>query len=106
MKLLITGGAGFVGSHLCDTYTKRGDTVLCLDNFLNGNLTNIRHLLKYRNFKLINGDIKNFDLLEKLMRDVDAVIHLAAQIHVDRSIIEPKLTYETNVLGTDRKSVV
>ena len=43
MKLLITGGAGFVGSHL--RYTKRGDTVLCLDNFLNGNLTNIRHLL-------------------------------------------------------------
>jgi len=100
MKLLITGGAGFVGSHLCDRYAKRGDTVLCLDNFLNGNLTNIRHLLKYRNFKLINGDVKNFDLLEKLMRDVDAVIHLAAQIHVDRSIIEPKLTYETNVLGT------
>ena len=100
MKILITGGAGFIGSHLCDKYTKEGDTVLCLDNFMNGNLINIRHLLNYRNFKLINGDIRDFDLLEKIMRDVDAVFHLAAQIHVDRSIIEPKLTYEINVLGT------
>jgi len=100
MKILITGGAGFIGSHLCDRYVKNGDTVLCLDNFMNGNLMNIRHLLNYRNFKLINGDVRNFDLLEKMMRDVDAVFHLAAQIHVDRSIIEPKLTYEINVLGT------
>ena len=100
MKILITGGAGFIGSHLCDKYIKNGDTVLCLDNFMNGNLMNIRHLLNYRNFKLINGDIRDFDLLEKMMRDVDAVFHLAAQIHVDRSIIEPKLTYEINVLGT------
>ena len=98
--MLITGGAGFVGSHICEKYTKKGDTVLCLDNFMNGDLTNIRHLLKYRNFKLIQGDIQNYDLLEKIMRDVDAVFHLAAQIHVDRSIIEPRLTYDTNVLGT------
>ena len=100
MKILITGGAGFIGSHLCEKYTKEGHTVLCLDNFMNGNLINIRHLLNYRNFKLINGDIRDFDLLEKIMRDVDVVFHLAAQIHVDRSIIEPKLTYEINVLGT------
>ncbi len=100
MKILVTGGAGFIGSHLCDKYTKNGDTILCLDNFMNGNLMNIRHLLNYRNFKLINGDIRDFDLLEKIMRDVDAVFHLAAQIHVDRSIIEPKPTYEINVLGT------
>lgn len=100
MKILITGGAGFVGSHLCDKYVKNGDTVLCLDNFMNGNLMNIRHLLNHRNFKLIQGDICNYDLLEKIMRDVDAVFHLAAQIHVDRSIVEPKLTYDINVLGT------
>jgi UDP-glucose 4-epimerase len=100
MRMMITGGAGFIGSHLCDKYVKDGHTVLCLDNFINGNLMNIRHLLSYRNFKLINGDIRDFDLLEKITRDVDAIIHLAAQIHVDRSIIEPRLTYETNVLGT------
>lgn len=100
MKMLITGGAGFIGSHLCDKYTKEGHTVLCLDNFMSGNLTNIRHLLSHRNFKLIKGDILDFDLLEKVMHDVDVVFHLAAQIHVDRSIVEPKLTYEVNVLGT------
>jgi UDP-glucose 4-epimerase len=100
MKLMITGGAGFIGSHLCDKYVREGHTVLCLDNFINGNLMNIRHLLSSRNFKLINGDIRDFDLLEKITRDVEAVFHLAAQIHVDRSIIEPRMTYETNVLGT------
>jgi UDP-glucose 4-epimerase len=100
MKLMITGGAGFIGSHLCDKYVHEGHTVLCLDNFINGNLMNIRHLLSSRNFKLINGDIRDFDLIEKITRDVDAIFHLAAQIHVDRSIIEPGLTYGINVLGT------
>jgi UDP-glucose 4-epimerase len=100
MKILITGGAGFVGSHLCEKYIKEENTVLCLDNFMSGNLINIRHLLDFRNFKLIKGDIRDFNLLEKLMPDVDVVFHLAAQIHVDRSYIEPKLTYEVNVMGT------
>lgn len=100
MKILITGGAGFIGSHLCDKYAKEGHNVVCLDNFLNGNLTNIRHLLDYRNFKLIKGDIRDFDLLEKIMRDVEVIFHLAAQIHVDRSYIEPRLTYDINVIGT------
>jgi len=54
----------------------------------------------YRNFKLIKGDIRDFNSLEKIMRDVDVVFHLAAQIHVDRSYIEPQLTYEVNVIGT------
>ena len=100
MKLLITGGAGFIGSHLCDKYTKEGHNVLCLDNFMSGNLMNIKHLLDCRNFKLIKGDIRDFNSLEKIMRDVDVVFHLAAQIHVDRSYIEPQLTYEVNVIGT------
>jgi len=100
MKILITGGAGFVGSHLCDKYTREGNVVLCLDNFMNGCLTNIRHLIGQKNFKLINGDIRNYDLLEKIASDVDVIFHLAAQIHVDRSVIEPKLTYDINVLGT------
>ena len=100
MRILITGGAGFIGSHLCEKYTKEGHTVICLDNFMSGNLTNVRHLLDYRSFKLVKGDIRDFELLEKVMRDVDVVFHLAAQIHVDRSYIEPKLTYEVNVMGT------
>jgi UDP-glucose 4-epimerase len=100
MKILITGGAGFIGSHLCDKYTQEGHTVLCLDNFMSGNLMNIRHLLGYRNFKLIKGDVRDFDLLERIARDVDIIFHLAAQIHVDRSYVEPKLTYDVNVMGT------
>jgi len=100
MRILITGGAGFIGSHLCEKYTIEGHIVLCLDNFMNGSLSNIRDLLGYRNFKLINGDVRNFDLLEKVARDVDIIIHLAAQIHVDRSILEPRLTCDINVFGT------
>lgn len=100
MKVLVTGGAGFIGSHLCDKLIGEGHTVICLDNFLNGNLSNIRHLLNYKTFKLINGDIRDFDTVEKVMPGIGAICHLAAQIHVDRSIIEPKLTYDVNVLGT------
>jgi len=100
MRILITGGAGFIGSHLSEKYTLEGHTVLCLDNFMNGDLGNIRGLLNYKNFKLINGDVRDFDLLEKIVGDVDVVIHLAAQIHVDRSILEPKLTYDVNIFGT------
>lgn len=100
MRMLITGGAGFIGSHLCDEYVSKGHTVVCLDNFSSGNLLNIRHLLDYRNFKLVKGDIRDAELLDKVMREVEAVFHLAAQIHVDRSYVEPRLTYEVNVMGT------
>jgi UDP-glucose 4-epimerase len=100
MRILITGGAGFIGSHLCDKYVKEGHTVVCLDNFMSGDLMNVRHLLDYRTFKLIKGDIRDFELLEKIMRDVDVVFHLAAQVHVDRSYVEPRLTYDVNVIGT------
>jgi len=100
LKILITGGAGFIGSHLCEKYTKEGHNVFCLDNFLSGNLINVRHLLDYRNFKLIKGDIRDRNLLEKIFVNVDVVFHLAAQIHVDRSYVEPQLTYDINVMGT------
>ena len=100
MKLLITGGAGFIGSHLCEKYTKEGHKVYCLDNFMNGNLRNVRGLLDYKNFKLIKGDIRDKELIDKLVSGVDVVCNLAAQIHVDRSYIDPVLTYDINVNGT------
>jgi len=62
MKILITGGAGFVGSHLCDKYTQDGHTVFCLDNFSSGSLTNVRHLLDHRNFKLIKSDVRDYEM--------------------------------------------
>ena len=100
MRLLITGGAGFIGSHLCDFFVARGERVVCLDNFFTGSITNIRHLLDKRNFKIIKGDVRDRELLDKQTRDVDAILHLAAQIHVDRSYIEPELTWDVNVRGT------
>jgi UDP-glucose 4-epimerase len=99
-KILITGGTGFIGSHLCEKFVADGITVICLDNFMNGNLSNVRPLLNSRKFKLVKGDVRDFNLLEKIVQDTDVIIHLAAQIHVDRSIVEPKLTYDINVLGT------
>lgn len=100
MEILITGGAGFVGSHLCEKYVSDGETVYCLDSFENGDLRNVYGLITRKNFKLVRGSIQDSDLLEKIMPHADIIIHLAAQIHVERSIIEPRLTYEVNVLGT------
>ena len=100
MRMLITGGAGFIGSHLCEKYVNEGHSVLCLDNFMSGNLTNIKHLLDYRNFKLVRGDIRDYELLEKIMRDVEVIFHLAAQSYVDFSFIAPVDTVESNVVGT------
>jgi UDP-glucose 4-epimerase len=100
MKILITGAAGFVGSHLCELYVRRGNTVVGLDNFSNGDLSNIRDLVGDPRFKLVKGDIRDKALLNSLMSGVDVVIHLAAQIHVDRSLVEPDETWTTNVLGT------
>ena len=100
MKFLVTGGAGFVGSHICEKYVSEGHKVICLDNFSNADLFNIRGWFNHRNFKLVNGDVRDFDLLNKIMPGVEVVIHLAAQIHVDRSYVNPRETYETNVMGT------
>ena len=60
MKLLITGGAGFIGSSLCEKYVKEGHTVICMDNFLSGSLTNIKHLLDFQNFKQFHQKYLNY----------------------------------------------
>jgi UDP-glucose 4-epimerase len=100
MKIMITGGAGFIGSHLCEKYVNEGHIVYVLDNLINGNINNIRTLLHRKNFKLIIGDICQDEIYYKLPSDLDAIIHLAAQIHVDRSIVNPKETFKINVDGT------
>lgn len=98
--MLVTGGAGFVGSNICAKYVEEGDTVVCLDSFVNSTPQNIKPMLKYRNFRVVQGDIRDAELMEKMMAGVDVVIHLAALIHVDKSVLEPRLTFETNVIGT------
>lgn len=98
--ILITGGGGFVGSHLAENYVKQGYLVKVLDDFSTGNVNNIRELFNYKNFKLIRGDVRNKELIQRTLAGVDVIFHLAAQIHVDRSIIDPRSTFEVNTLGT------
>ncbi len=100
MKILITGAAGFLGSHLSEKYVRDGHIVYALDNLLNGNLNNIRTLLHRKNFKFIHDDVRNQEIYQRLPTDLDAIIHLAAQIHVDRSIVNPEETFNINVNGT------
>lgn len=100
MRILITGAAGFLGSHLCEKYVQDGNVVYGLDNLMNGNLNNIRTLLHKKNFKFIHDDICRNELYHILPSNLDAIIHLAAQIHVDRSIINPEETFKINLEGT------
>ena len=99
-KYLVTGGAGFIGSHLCEKLINLDHEVVCLDNFYNGNLNNIRGLFNSENFLFVEGSILDKDLVCELTRDVDHIFHLAAQIHVEKSIIRPTETLEINIEGT------
>ena len=99
-KYLITGGAGFIGSHLCERILNMGHFVVCLDNFYNGNLNNIRGLFNHENFYFVEGSILDHELLKELAIDCDYIFHLAAQIHVEKSIIRPAETLEINLQGT------
>jgi len=99
-KYLVTGGAGFIGSHLCKQLLDAGHHVTCVDNFYNGNLNNIRGLFNSKNFYFVEEDILNFDRIKELAKDCDHIHHLAAQIHVEKSIIRPDETMEINLQGT------
>ena len=99
-KYLVTGGAGFIGSHLCEKLINMGHEVICLDNFYNGNLNNIRGLFNSENFIFIEGSILDKDLMVEITRGVDHIFHLAAQIHVEKSIVRPTETLEINIQGT------
>jgi UDP-glucose 4-epimerase len=99
-RILITGGAGFIGSHLAEDLVNSGYSVKIIDDFSTGNVNNILGLFNHRNFKMIRGSITNKELVAKAVLDVDIIFHLAAQVHVDRSIIEPRYTFEVNTLGT------
>lgn len=98
-KILITGGAGFIGSNLCDTLIQLGHKVICLDNFSTGKIQNIEHLLEHANFKLITGDIRNPDHCNNAVNGVDYVLHEAALGSVPRSINDPITTNEVNING-------
>ncbi|MEM3509023.1 MAG: SDR family oxidoreductase [Nitrososphaerota archaeon] len=99
-KILVTGGAGFIGSHLVDELINRGYEVIVLDNFYSGKIGNLRKNLKNKNFKLIKGDVRNIKDVKKAIKNVDAIFHLAAIVSVPLSIKNPILVNEVNVIGS------
>jgi len=101
MKYLITGGAGFIGSHLSDALIARGDSVTVLDNLSTGNRANIEQLLPNPNFRLIEGSILDTDLVNESVESVDHVLHLAAAVGVFNIIDKPLESLTTNIRGTE-----
>lgn len=106
-KILITGGAGFIGSNLIDELLKLGNEILCIDNFDPNydrtiKLKNIESALKEKNFRFIEGDIRNIEDIKKcfIEQKPDIVIHLAAKVGVRPSINFPEEYFKTNLLGT------
>ena len=102
MKVLITGGAGFIGSNLIHYWQKKypKDYIINLDKLTYaGHLSSLKDI-KLQNYKFIKGDITNKKVVDQAMKDVDIVIHLAAESHVDRSIVDPSIFLKTNVMGT------
>lgn len=100
MKIVITGGAGFIGSNTCEAFVNEGLEVICLDNFLTGKRENIAHLMDSPLFTLIEGDIRNLEDCKKAVEGADLVLHLAALGSVPRSIADPITTNDINIGGT------
>jgi len=98
--ILITGGAGFIGSHLVDKFLASGYRVIALDDFSSGNINNVWHHMTNPDFRLVRGSVTDAQAVHEVVSKVEVVYHLAAQIHVDKSILEPDLTFRTNSLGT------
>lgn len=109
MKLLVTGGAGFIGSNFVrrtieDAYPGlAGADVVVLDALTySGNLENLAPVADSSRYTFVEGDIRDADLLDQLLVDIDAIVHFAAESHVDRSVRDASAFVETNVLGTQR----
>jgi UDP-N-acetylglucosamine 4-epimerase len=100
MKIVVTGGAGFIGSNTCEAFVNEGLEVICLDNFLTGKRENITHLMDSPLFTLVEGDIRNLADCQKAVEGADLVLHLAALGSVPRSIADPITTNEINIGGT------
>lgn len=101
MHVLITGGAGFIGSHLAEALLARGDSVAALDDLSTGNFQHIAHLRDNPNFSFAIESVHNAQVLDRLASQADAIVHLAAAVGVQLVVEKPTETIETNVLGTD-----
>jgi len=98
-KVLVTGGAGFIGSNLIETLIQQNNTIVCLDNFATGKKENISAFLSNPNFHFIEGDIRDIEACRKAVANVDLVLHQAALGSVPRSLKDPKTTNDVNVGG-------
>jgi UDP-glucose 4-epimerase len=98
---LITGGAGFIGSHLAEALLAAGQRVVAIDNLSTGRLVNIAHLLDRPDFQFVNETILNEGVMDRLVSDCDLIYHLAAAVGVELIIKDPVRTIETNLLGTE-----
>jgi len=99
MRVLITGGAGFIGSHLSDFYYSNGHDVTIIDNFSTGSNTNIDHLKN--KIKVVSGDIRDTKLIQGLVKDSDLVLHMAAALGVKTILESPIESISTNVIGSE-----
>jgi UDP-glucose 4-epimerase len=101
MRYLITGGAGFVGSHVVDALTTRGDSVLILDDLSTGRLENIEHIRDSELVEFIEGSVLDEDLIDESMRSVDACLHLASAVGVQLVVSRPLDSLQRNIRGND-----
>ncbi len=102
-KILVTGGAGFIGSNFIRYWLKKypTDKIINLDKLTYaGHLKSTKDFSNNKNYKFVKGDICNFNLVESVVKEVDIIVHFAAESHVDRSIRDPKIFVKTNVEGT------
>lgn len=98
-SILITGGAGFIGSNLCEHFLAKNYNVVCLDNFATGHHKNIAPFLSHPNFKLLEGDIRDLQMCHTAVQNIDFVLHQAALGSVPRSLLDPITTNDVNVSG-------
>ena len=101
MNALVTGGAGFIGSHLVQRLLTRKHKVVVIDNLSTGTLSNLANCLDKKNLVFVRGDIRDADLVQLLIKDCDAVFHLAAAVGVQLIAEDPVHTIETNIGGTE-----
>lgn len=101
MKVLITGGAGFIGSHLSEAYLKRGDEVVALDDLSTGRLENVAHLRDNPGFQLVIGSILNERLVDKFVERCDVIFNLAAAVGVELIVKKPLESLTTNIKGSE-----
>lgn len=101
MRYLITGGAGFIGSHLCEVLLARGHRVVAIDDLSTGRVENVQHLRPLPHFQFVRETIRNSQVLDRLTSEADVVVHLAAAVGVQLIVDDPVRTIRTNVMGTE-----